>query len=207
MQTTTYNNRLLLTIYIIIAHIIWGSKFARWLPSQEPTCNWVQIFIADSSTYKAQPLKIIGDVSIYAHVNTIRRLVLSLYINPTYLFSPCFTIFAASCTSTIGMQWLHIDLYNNFGVLSTWCGSIKLMFRKHKAHQLKSKPASAFMAYSSFVTICSLLHNRHLTREIWVFKSLFWKDGREKLTWTSHREHRRYHCVVSLTATQATAQQ
>lgn len=37
---------------------------------------------------------------------------------------------------------------------------MKSVFKKLNVHQLKSKPASAFIAYSSFVDICSLLYHK-----------------------------------------------
>lgn len=44
--------------------------------------------------------------------------------------------------------------------------------RMHSFHQLKSKPASALIAYINFVSNCSLLHQKHAIEKAIMMENL-----------------------------------
>lgn len=82
----------------------------------------------------------------YLHVLlTIQRLAVSLpvdYDSDEQIVPFIFRLYAAG---------------EELKLLQVLVGCSKIM---HTIHQLKSKPASAFMAYNNFCSICSLLHHK-----------------------------------------------
>lgn len=79
-------------------------------------------------------------------------------------FNSAFVIFAETKTA----QMVHHTSEHepiSTELMSPWSTVYTSVHLSTRFHQLRSKPASAFMAYSSFVDICSLLYHNHAPKE------------------------------------------